>query len=83
MKVFKNLAYQNRHIQKFHAKLPNNLGKIEIHIFWKKTPKKNPQYKHCVYIHLIALLPITQCVICHLNYQVNITRSIGMAYRFQ
>ncbi len=31
MKVFKNLAYHNRHIQNFHAKLPKNLGKIEIH----------------------------------------------------
>jgi hypothetical protein len=56
---------------------------IEIHNFKKKTPQKKPQYKHCVYIHFIALLPITQCVICHLNYQVKITRSIGMANRFQ
>ncbi len=31
MKVFKNLAYHNRHIQIFFAKLPKKLGKIEIH----------------------------------------------------
>lgn len=58
MKIFKNLAYHNRHIQKFHAKLPKNLGKVEIHNFIFFNPKKNTQYKHCVYIHLIALLPI-------------------------
>jgi hypothetical protein len=67
MKVFKNLANHNRHIQNFHAKLLKNLGKIEIHK--NKTAnstKKNPS-TNIVYISISLLC----CLLHNAKFQLS------------